>query len=135
MALIMTFNGQQVGEQLIAVEPASGLLTPPVFRAGLYQDFGGVNSESRNLLRGFVFHVYVIAADNMAVLPLIDAIQDLAGRVGDIEIMDGIVSKLLCTGWTIGAIPTVEMAEGFGGRLLRNLPIPAFGESAPLYPA
>ncbi|MBX3396498.1 MAG: hypothetical protein KF841_14145 [Phycisphaerae bacterium] len=134
MAQVLLFNGQQVGDVFLRVEPGSHLITPPVRRAGLFQSRADVNSESRNLLWSKFFYLTARANDNIALNAAIDAIQDLQGLVGDIVVIDGVVERMVCLQWTIDEVSKPPLPSGFGGRFCEELIITAVGPSQPVYP-
>lgn len=133
MAQQLLFNGIAVGDYLTKFEPTNVTLTPPARRTGLYQDAADVNSDSRNMLNALRFTVAVKRSDNIAAVEAISLIQNMQGLVGEIELKDGAVSKVLCTDWTIDNVSAPTLLEGFGGRYTDQLVITAIGKTPPEY--
>ncbi len=133
MAKVLTFNGQQVGTVFKRVRPALHLLTPPARKIGLFQSAGDVNADSRNLLHAFVFHVTIKGANNIDAVRTIQAIQALAGLVGDVAIMDGLTPVMQCLAYTIDEVSAPELADGFGGRFAEDMTLTAVGRASPVY--
>lgn len=132
-ASVLRFNGQQVGTVFKRYRPASHLITPPARRVGLFQPLGDVNSDSRNLLYAFVFHVAIKAADNRAAVQAIHAIQSLAGQRGDITVIAGFTQTLLLSQYTIDEVSVPELADGYGGRFAEDATITVVGNVPPQF--
>ncbi len=133
MALILTFNGQQVATYFKHVQPATHALTPPARKIGVFQPLGDVNSDSINLLRAYIFHVAIEGVDNIDAARTIDAIQGLVGLAGDVAIMDGLTARALYAGYTIDEVSTPTLGDGYGGRFAEEMTITAVGRAMPVY--
>lgn len=133
MAAVLTFNGQAVGTYFKRVRPAAHLLTPPSRKIGLFQPLGDVNSDSRNLLYAFIFHVTIKEANNIEATRTIHAIQSLAGQRGDIAVADGLAQKILCQDYTIDEVSAPELADGHGGRFADDVTITVVGSTPPVF--
>lgn len=132
MAHTLTFNGDQVGQHLMSMQPVNEPLTPANFRAGLFQQNAGVNADSRNLLRSYRFVVTLVGADPVTASRLLENIQQLQGQQGDIvAIFDS--QQLELDQWIINRVESQEPQRGFGGRWLPDVIIYAVGETPPRY--
>lgn len=130
---ILRFNGQQVGTIHLRCEAASHLITPPARKVGLFQPIGDVNSDSRNLLYAFIFHVTVEQPTNIAAARAIAAVQSLSGLVGDVTLHQGSARLVLLPQYTIDEVSIPQLASGFGGRFAEDLAITVVGALAPQF--
>lgn len=132
MAHTLTFNGDQIGQHLMVMQPVNELLTPANFRAGLFQQNAGVNADSRNLARSYRFAVTLVGDDPVTTSRLLENVKQLQGRQGDlVAIFDS--QQLELDQWIINRVESREPQRGFGGRWLPNVTIYVVGETPPRY--
>jgi len=116
----------------MSMQPVNALLTPAVFRAGLFQQTAAVNADSRNLLRAYRFVVTLVGADPVTASQLLENIQQLQGKQGDlIAIFES--NRLELDQWVINSVESPGPQRGFGGRWLPDVTINAVGETPPRY--
>lgn len=129
---VLYFDGSAIGDMLLAIEPATHALTPPVRREGVFHEFGAVDSASRNILYGRLFYLHLLRSDNAAAADAIDLIQSLIGLVGDLVVMRDDVTRMTFLGWTIDDVSRPRLEPGFGGRLTTDLVVTAVGTTRPI---
>ena len=132
MAVQLTFEGDTIGDHFINEVPLDVLLSPPSKRAGLYQSAGAINADSRNYLYGRQFKVVVTRNNPVLLMEALQAIQELKGQTGDIEVTFDDDTETL-VGWTIEDVSVTSLPDGFGGRHADAVMIMAYGAERPVY--
>ncbi len=132
MAHTLTFNGDEVGQYLMVVQPVNELLTPANFRVGLFQQNAAVNADSRNLVRSYRFVVTLLGSSPISAARLLEIIQQLQGRRGDIvAVFDS--DRVELDQWVINRVESAMPSPGFGGLWRPGVAITAVGENPPRY--
>ena len=132
MAHTLTFNGDQVGSNMMSMDDVSYLLTSPVQRSGLFQQVAAVNADSRNLLYAYRFMVTVKAANPVLLAKAVGLIRTLQGQTGDL-IGQADSNQVALDQWIIEQVQASAPAKGFGGRWLPDVTIIAIGNAPPRY--
>lgn len=127
------FRNQLIGDGVITIQAGTRPLTPPVFRAGLFQDSAAVNSDSRNMLNVRLIAVHMKRDDEIAFDEAVAAVQQLLGLTGDLRIKEGGSTRFLAEDWTFRTAPAPATLPGFGGRFIAAWPLVFVGVSTPRY--
>lgn len=131
MAKLLYFNGQPIGDHLVLYRPSSALQTPPAIGTGFLQPLARVDSVSRNLLRTYEFSIALIRSNEDAMAHAVEAIQQMQGATGLVQVRLGLTVKATFTDWTLASAPPPPMAQAYGGRVIEAWPLTFVGERAP----
>lgn len=131
MAKLLYFNGQPLGDHLVLYRPASVLQTPPAVGTGFLQSIARVDAVSRNLLRSYEFTIALLRATEDAMAHAVEAIQQMQGATGLVQVRIGLTIRATFTDWTLAIAPPPPMAPAFGGRVIEAWPLVFVGERSP----
>jgi hypothetical protein len=134
MAQQLYFRNTAIGTHLVKFESTRSLVTPPTIAAGLFADTALINADSRNQLFSLRVWVAIVAASNIALNSAAEALWDLQGVQGDVEIRDGAAVKVRCRDWFLAEAAELNLADGFGGRFTPAWPLRFIGMTRPEYP-
>lgn len=128
---LLYFNNVQIGDHLLRMVPLDQLLTPPVSRVGLFQDYSESVCESRNVLRRIRFDIALSRASMRLLFSAIGDIRGYLGQTYNLVVKDGGVTKLSASDWIMEEVGVPEIPEGFGGRFCRSMEVYFIGNSIP----